>query len=316
MKRQTENKEKKKREGSITPGFTSLFGHKAPPAGPQEDNKTSGTGNRSDRIRQSDGREKTPGESYKRNGDEPRRYDVYVFTAGEWAEVLGKCLAACALLDYLFYRSLYMMLIVIPAAVLYVRHERMSRMIRRKRLINEHFRDALVALNIAVQAGYSVENAFCACTRDLEKLYPSGTDILEEFHYMENQLYLSVPIEDLFMDLGNRTGAEDIENFAAVFYTAKRTGGDMSLILQKVGRMLGDKIEVKKEIAATVSAKKYEQSIMSMMPIGIILYLKLTSPGFLDVLYGNALGVGVMSACLGVYAFSWWLGRRIVDIEV
>ena len=36
------------------------------------------------------------------------------------------------------------------------------------------------------------------------------------------------------------------ENFAAVFYTAKRTGGDMTQVLQKVARMLGDKIEVKK----------------------------------------------------------------------
>ena len=243
-------------------------------------------------------------------------YDVYVFTAREWAEILGKCVLICALLDYLFYQSVPMMLIVIPAAVLMLRHEKSSRMVRRKRRINEHFRDALVALNVAVQAGYSVENAVCACTRDLEKLYPPGTDILEEFHYMETQLYLSVPVENLFLDLGKRAGAEDIENFAAVFYTAKRTGGDMSLILQRVGRMLGDKIEVKKEISAAISAKKYEQSIMSLMPIGIIFYMRLTSPGFLDVLYGNALGFCVMSVCLGVYALSWWLGRRIVDIEV
>lgn len=49
---------------------------------------------------------------------------------------------------------------------------------------------------------------------------------------------------------------EDIENFAAVFYTAKRTGGDMTQVLQKVARMLGDKIEVKKEIEATLATKK------------------------------------------------------------
>ena len=111
-------------------------------------------------------------------------------------------------------------------------------------------------------------------------------------------------------------GIEDMENFAAVFYTAKRTGGDMSGIIQTSARMLGDKIDVKKEIETTLAAKKAEQMVMSLMPAGIILYLKLTSPGFLGVLYGNPFGIAAMTLCLGIYGFSYWLGRKIVDIEV
>lgn len=34
------------------------------------------------------------------------------------------------------------------------------------------FKDALNALSVAVQAGYSVENAVSACARDLERMYP------------------------------------------------------------------------------------------------------------------------------------------------
>ena len=48
----------------------------------------------------------------------------------------------------------------------------------------------------------------------------------------------------------------------------------------------------------------------------IILYLQLTSPGFLEVLYGNPFGVCAMTVCLGIYGLSYWLGKRIVDIEV
>ena len=58
------------------------------------------------------------------------------------------------------------------------------------------------------------------------------------------------------------------------------------------------------------------QMIMSLMPAGIILYLQLTSPGFLEVLYGNPFGVCAMTVCLGIYGLSYWLGKRIVDIEV
>ena len=62
--------------------------------------------------------------------------------------------------------------------------------------------------------------------------------------------------------------------------------------------------------------KKAEQMVMSLMPAGIIIYLKLTSPGFLSVLYGNPFGIAAMTVCLGIYGFSYWLGRKIVDIEV
>ena len=134
--------------------------------------------------------------------------------------------------------------------------------------MNYQFRDALNALSVAVQAGYSIENAVSACTRDLERLYDRNTDILEEFHYIESQQSVSVPVEELFLDLGERSKVEDIENFASVFYTAKRTGGDLDKVIQKVTRMLGDKIDVKKEIETTLAAKKSEQFIMSMMPAG------------------------------------------------
>ena len=182
--------------------------------------------------------------------------------------------------------------------------------------MNYQFKDALTSLCVAVHAGYSVESAVKACTRDLERLYGRGADVVEEFRYIESQQHVSVPLEELFLDFGERSQVEDIENFASVFYTAKRTGGDMNQVLQKVSRMLGDKIDVKKEIEATLAAKKSEQMIMSLMPAGIIVYLQMTSPGFLSVLYGNPFGIAAMSICLVIYAAAYWMGRKIVDIEV
>ena len=64
------------------------------------------------------------------------------------------------------------------------------------------------------------------------------------------------------------------------------------------------------------SKKKSEQMVMSVMPAGIICYLKLTSPGFLDVLYGNPFGICAMTVCMVIYGLSYWLGVKIVDIEV
>ena len=86
-------------------------------------------------------------------------------------------------------------------------------------------KDALNALSVAVQAGYSVENAVSACAGDLGRIYPQDADIVKEFRYMEGQLKVSVPVEALFQSLGERSGIEDMENFAAVFIQPREQAG-------------------------------------------------------------------------------------------
>lgn len=243
-------------------------------------------------------------------------YSQYHLSKKEFFKYILQSVFLCVLIDYLFYQNWWLLFAVIPVSVGYLKYQKKRLVKERRKRLNYQFKDALNALSVAVQAGYSIENAVSACARDLERLYEKGTDILEEFHYIESQRRLSVPVEELFLDFGMRSQVEDIENFASVFYTAKRTGGDMDTVLQKVARMLGDKIDVKKEIETTLAAKKSEQLIMSFMPAGIILYLQLTSPGFLSVLYGNLFGFCAMTICLGIYGAAYWLGVKIVDIDV
>lgn len=243
-------------------------------------------------------------------------YGTYQFRWKEWMELGAQCAGICIGINYLFYKSFWAFVFMVPIPFLFYKWKKRNYIRERKKQLNYQFKDALYSLNAALQAGYSMESAVICCIRDLEKLYPENADILREFRCMETQMHISVPLETLFLDLAERSKLEDVENFAAVFAAAKRSGGDLSGIVQKTARMLTDKIEVKKEIEATVAAKKMEQVIMSAMPFGIIVYMQVTSPGFLQVLYGNIFGVITMSLCLGIYFLAYWMGCRIVDIEV
>ena len=208
----------------------------------------------------------------------------------------------CAGVNWLFYQNIWLFLLYPVILFFYFRKKRSEKIQEQKQNLNRQFKDLLDSLSVILQAGYSVENAIAGCAGELERLY-GKTDLVEELHYMMSQMKLSVPVEKLFMDLGQRSQVEDIESFAVVFQAAKRSGGDLKKILKRTGQMLG-------------AAKKNEQFLMSLMPVGIILYMRLTSPGFMEILYGNVFGVAVMTVCLGIYGFAYWLGCRIVDIEV
>lgn len=243
-------------------------------------------------------------------------YSNYQFSRREWAIYLGESILLNAGINYILFRSILISVFLLPISIIFVRSQKQKVIKLRKERLHYQFKDGLSSLSVALRAGYSLENSIAEAVADLQKIYGEKEDIVKEFQYIANQLRIRVPLEKLLDDFAQRSAIEDIANFAAVIRVAKQMGGDMASILQKSAKIIEEKIDVKQEIAGTVAAKKMEQLIMSLMPIGIILYMRITSPGFLEVLYGNVFGAVLMSGCLMVYLFSYWLGQKIVDIEV
>ena len=52
---------------------------------------------------------------------------------------------------------------------------------------------------------------------------------------------------------------------------------------------------------------------MNVVPLVILLYLNLTSPGYFDVLYGNVSGICIMSVCLLVYLAAYALSEQMLQ---
>ena len=90
----------------------------------------------------------------------------------------------------------------------------------------------------------------------------------------------------------------------------------MMEIIKNTANKIGDKIDVKREIDTMLAAKRYEFRVMSVIPYAIIAYMTLSFPEFMGCLYGNVIGMGVMSVCLGIYMAAYALGAGMVEIEV
>ena len=243
-------------------------------------------------------------------------YTVYRYSLKEWIFCIAEGILLTAGIDYLFYKSFAALIVLSPLTVLWYRIQKKQLMKKRLHRLNYDFRTALNSLAVSLRAGYSVENAFRETEKDLRSILGKKAEITREFAWINSQIRVSVPIEQLLQDFADRTGIEDIGNFAGVFIAAKRMGGSMVDIIQSTARTIGGKIDVEREIETALAAKKYEQRVMAVMPCGIILYMQIASPGFLGALYGTAFGVIVMSACLLVYAGAFYLGQKIVNIEV
>lgn len=244
------------------------------------------------------------------------RYDVYFFRPSEWVRygLTGAGIGVFA--AWICYRSLWALPLSGLIMILYLQSIRKRLAEDRRNQLNYQFRDLLASLHTTMLAGYSLENAVTASAADLEKLYGKDSLISMELKGIVRQMSYRIPVEKLFLELGRRSGVEDIRTFGEVITVAKRTGGNMGEVLQTSWQTLGDRIETKKEIDTMMASRRYEMKIMNLMPAGILLYLKISFDGFLDPMYGNPAGVAVMTVCLVIYLAAVFLGSKLMDIRV
>jgi tight adherence protein B len=187
---------------------------------------------------------------------------------------------------------------------------------RRRKELKLQFKDAVEGIAAALAAGYSAENAVREARRDLQLVYAGSADIVQELSAMERKLDANQTIEAAMEDFAKRSGLEEAETFAEIFAVGKRNGGDLIGIMEDTARTITQIVETERQASMALASRRYEQKVMNLVPFGMILYLRIGCPGFLDPLYGNLAGICVMTGVLGLYLLAWHLGKRLLDIEV
>lgn len=215
----------------------------------------------------------------------------------------------------IFYGNVLFGLLVQPLVVV-VYKERKKQLLRKKReKIELQFKDMLVSMCDAINVGYSVENAISESYKDMERLYGKESEICREIKVVISKLKLNVTAEKALYDFCQRIGSEDAKIFWETFSIAKRSGGRMETVFRNVTDNISLKQSIKEEIMVAMNEKKFEQNIMSFIPIVIVLYVSTFSAGFLDVMYETILGKIVMTVCLLAYVFAYLWGQRIMEIK-
>lgn len=220
------------------------------------------------------------------------------------------------LLAYVFFNNLAASILLLPYLYLSLKKASDNNRKKRKVRLAVQFRDGMQAVVAAINAGYSIENAFRESLNELEILYGRKSGIYKEFSKIVRKIGMNSNIEDVLDNFATSSEVEEIICFAEIFRYAKRNGGDLYGIIRNTVNTISDKVEVKRDIDTVTSSKRFEQKIMNYVPVGIILYMRVTSYDMFSKLYSSSFGLMVMTVCLVVYVLSKYLSDRIIQIEV
>ena len=243
-------------------------------------------------------------------------YSEYHFSWMERIKLILLSFGVTAVISWLFYRSFWGMCIMPFLLFLFQKREKRGCIEAQKKELHGQFVDFLKVVSTSLMAGMSMENAWREAARELEFMHGTSCVLYPEVKEINRLVENSVPMESVLIDFAYRSGVGDIISFGEVFEYGKRSGGDWRKIIEDTTFRMEEKYETEKEIEVMLAGKRMEQKVMSVIPLVMIAFLQVSSGDYMDVLYGNPIGICCMSICLLVYGIALYLAEKIMKIQV
>ena len=242
-------------------------------------------------------------------------YSIYIPTLKEKVIWFIIALLASGAVLYLFYENVIVSLVVgAICGVAFIPLRTKQMITKRRQKLSLQFRELLDALSTSIGAGKNVQDSFQGAVDDLAIQFTREADIVKELEIICAGMYNNIAIEDLLMNFADRSGVEDIENFANVFATCYRKGGNINEVIKNTAEIIGDKIEIKMELETMVSGQKNEMNVMLVMPALFMIVMKSMGGGLIDL--STPIGLLSVSGALLIFVLAYFVGQWITNIKL
>lgn len=244
-------------------------------------------------------------------------YDKYELSKEETIGYFLKSGIGLFLVGMVFYGNVFLALtlafLTLPLKRVYERHK-LKKLIENLRY---SFRDLLYALDASISSGRQMAEALIEARESLSLIYADDDLIMRELEFMKNAIIESRESEEtLLKDFAYRCKVPEIISFAETYSICRSTGANVKRVISRTTQILVDKLNISRDIQALTAQKQVEGKIISAMPMLIIVFLNLMSPGYLDKLYHTPIGILIMTLSLGITAGAYFTMERIMDIEL
>lgn len=217
---------------------------------------------------------------------------------------------------YIFYHNFLISLLLLPLASFYPQIKKKHILEQRQRRLRLECKEFLYSIQSSLHAGKSAEAALFDVPKDIQMFYPSeSAEIIQEVLLILRKLDFNIPLEDSLDDFAKRTGLSDIENFAESLRICKRHGGNLIQVSQNTIHAITQKLEIEEDIEVILAQKKWEQTFLFILPIGMILLLSVIAKDYFEVLFEGK-GHIIMTVVMMLIATAYWLSSKLSRIQL
>lgn len=184
---------------------------------------------------------------------------------------------------------------------------------KRKQDFLDQFCDYLDSIATSLAVGRNGYESFLTADEDMRELYEKGAPIRYASGRLAEGLKNGRSIPDLLREMAEETECSSVRTFGEIYQICNTAGGNLRHIVGDTRNMIIEKISIEQEIQTVLTGPKNELNIMVLMPLVILAALRVLGGG---IITDDSSSMLVNTIALGIFAGSYWLGRKIVEIRV
>ena len=181
---------------------------------------------------------------------------------------------------------------------------------RRRERFNAQLIDALSNMGNALRSGFSILQAF-------EHVVENGDNpIAQEFDTFLHQTRVGVGFSEALANLDARVGSDDLTLVVLSIETARKTGGNLADIFEKISLTIRERFRIQSRIRTLTAQGRFQGIIAGSMPlvIGGILYV--IQPGMFRPFLRSTTGAVVIAGIALLLTLGALTIRKIIRIDV
>ena len=180
----------------------------------------------------------------------------------------------------------------------------------RMKKFEEQFPDSLEFVARSMRAGH-------AFSVSLEMIHREFSEPLAgEFRRTFDEQNLGLPLENALQNLAKRVPLLEVHFFVSSVLLQKRTGGNLSELLDKLATLIRERFKLRGRIKAISAHGRITATTLSIIPMGVAFLMFYTNRDYIEFFVKDPTGNQMAGVAIGFQVVGYLIMKKIVTIEI
>lgn len=180
----------------------------------------------------------------------------------------------------------------------------------RKQKFDLQFVDAIALIANAVRSGLSLMQALELTISEMED------PISYEVNLVIQATRLGVSLDLAMMEWAARMESKDLDIFVTAIVIQNQTGGNLSEILETLGKTIRERFKIQRQIKALTAQGTASAYVLTGLPIILGIALYFIQPETMSLMFTNTYGILLSLSSLGMIGIGGLIVKKIITIDI
>jgi tight adherence protein B len=180
----------------------------------------------------------------------------------------------------------------------------------RLKAFENQFPDSLEFVARSMRAGH-------AFSVSLEMIHREFSEPLSgEFRRTFDEQNLGLPLENALQNLSKRVPLLEVHFFVSAVLLQKRTGGNLSELLDKLAQIIRERFKLRGRIKAISAHGRITATTLSVIPMGVAFLMFYTNREYIEFFVKDPVGNQMAGVAIFFQVVGYLIMKKIVSIEI